>query len=298
MAKQKTDNSAQENVDLGQIAESVEGNTEAEFDLDQFFGALENQVNGAVFDNPVEDNTDTGTEEGRKISDSEKEVDTELDTLKKRYQDSSREAKKLATKLKDYEQYDNLIPVLRVMREDPNLLKQVRDYLEVGSAPQAVVKQLDLPEDFVFDGDEAMKDPNSDSAKVFNATVDASVTRRMAVREEEKSRVSQVQSQEDQLIQEFQKEHKVSDDDLEDFLEWAKSEQLTLEHLWYLKNRDKRDQQILKGSFEERQKQLEKMKGTPASLASKNTDSKGKSEDDIVFDAILKAAGAGQIFGD
>lgn len=298
MPKKQTDNSAEENVDLGRIAEEGEGNTEPEFDLDQFFGALENQVNGAVFDSPVEDNTNTETEEGREELTREQEVSPELKTLEKRYKDSSREAKRLKEQLKEYEQYDNLIPVLRVMREDPNLLMQVRDYLETGSTPQSVVNQLNLSEDFIFDGDEAIKDPKSDSAKVFNAMVDAAVTRRLAVQNEENTRRTQAQSQEEKLIKDFQKEHKISDDDMEDFLDWAKTEQLTLEHLWYLKNRNRRDQEILKGSFEERQRQLERMKGTPATLASRNAESKSKSEDDMVFDAILKEAGAGQIFSE
>jgi hypothetical protein len=296
--EKKADNSA--NVDLGQLADDA-GNTDNQIDLDSFFGGLEKTVNGAIFDDESDDNTLAADEESRnESSESGQEVvNDELETLKKRYADSSKEAKKLASKLKDYQQYDQLIPVLQVMRDDPNLLKQVRSYLEDGSTPQSVIKNLNIPEDFVFDGDEAIKDPNSDSAKVFNAMVDTAVTRRMSLAKQEDARRQQIDNTkrtEEEALLELQKQHGLTDDQLAEFVNWAKTETLTLDHLWFLKNRDKRDQQILNESFEERQKQLEKMKGTPRTLASKNAESKGMSEDDMIFDAILGVANQGRIF--
>jgi len=306
MAKDKINNSTGQ-VDLDQIAES-DNTDDAKFDLDAFFGGLEKTVTGAMFDEggPTysKGNTDEkavqSEEDGSKTGDSE-EIDGELVKLKKRYADSSKEAKRLAQELKRYQEYEQFIPVLDVMREDPNLLKQVRSYLEDGSTPQSIVRQLNLSEDFVYDADEAIKDPSSESAKVFNAMMDAAVTRRLSLakqKDREQQQVNQSRAQEQELISDFQTQHKLSDDDMEEFLDWAKTEKLTLEHLWFLKNRDRRDRDILNGSFEERQRQLEKMKQTPRTLGGKNAPSKSRSEDDVVFDAILGVANSGAIFTD
>jgi hypothetical protein len=294
-------------VDLDRVAEGQP--SEEESLLEDFFSNLELQVDGAIFDesrheSPQEEQAQSVDQEGRKQSskpESKAEVgsgDEELEKLRKAYSESSREAKKLAKKIKEYEEYDNLLPVLKVMREDPILLQQVRDYLEEGSAPQTITKYLDLPEDFIFDGDEAIKDPRSDSAKVFNAMVDAAVSRKMSAQEQKRSSEVRKKNDEEEMLREFQKTHNISDDDLEEFVEWAKDEKLTLDHLWFLKNRNKRDQEILKGSFEERQRQLARMQQTPTSLASKNVESRDRPEEDVIFDEILKFNRRGAIFQD
>lgn len=307
MAKEKVDNFT-ENVNLDSETASDNTDETQPIDLDEFFGGLERTVTGAMFDEG-EPTYSKGNTEGQTVQseeDSERvakpdEVEAELAKLKKRYSDSSRESKKLAAKLKEYEEYDQFIPVLQVMREDPNLLNQVRGYLKDGATPQSIIKNLDISEDFVFDGDEAMRDPDSDSAKVFNATVDAAVTRRLSLakqKEQEAKRVDGARQKEQEAILAFQEQHGLSDDDMDEFLSWAREEPLTLDHLWLLKNRDRRDRDIINGTFEERQQQMQRMKQTPRTLGGKNAPSSTRSEDDAVFDAILSVSNSGVIFKD
>jgi len=99
------------------------------------------------------------------------EVSTgDVDALKKRYSDSSMEAKKLNGQLREIEPY---MPILDAMRDDPNLISHVRNYFEGGGqTPQNMADKRNLPEDFVFDAEDAFATPESDSAKVLGATID------------------------------------------------------------------------------------------------------------------------------
>ena len=60
------------------------------------------------------------------------------------------------------------------MREDPNLISTVRNYIE--GEDKGIKGRLGMGEDFVFDPDEAISDPSSDSAKVFDSVVNQKVS--------------------------------------------------------------------------------------------------------------------------
>jgi len=101
----------------------------------------------------------------------------DAETLKKRYAASSTEAKKLAAERKELEPY---MPILEAMKTDPNLISHVRSYFEGGGlTPKSITEQLNLDADFEINMQEAVSDPNSDSAKVLDATVDNLVTQRL-----------------------------------------------------------------------------------------------------------------------
>lgn len=291
---------ADNKVDLTQeLAENTEGtdNKESAFDVNSFFDGLEEKYNGVIYDEPEVDNTaqvstdDEGivaTEEsGGEMTDYEKE----LNNLQKRYDSSSKEAQRLAKKLESYEEVESLLPVMRVIQQDPNLLNQVRNYLESGTQPTSIAKEMGLEEDFAIDLSEAVDDPNSDSAKVLHRIVNAGVQKQMAI-ENERNRIKAQQDMEQQeMFRDFQKTHDLSDDQLVEFLEWSNNEKLTLDHLWQLKNLDSRDRKILKGSLEDRQRQLDKMQNTPNSLGRVGGGSPAEPEnpDLAVFEAVMKA---------
>jgi len=135
-----------------------------DMDSNDFFETLDRQVNGAILDEPsqptseISDNTQTSPN-----AEVQSEVSNEVDTLQKRYGDSSREAKRLNGKLSEIEPY---MPILDAMREDPNLITHVRNYFEGGGqTPQTMTEKLNLDEDFTFDADDAFSQPESDSAK-------------------------------------------------------------------------------------------------------------------------------------
>lgn len=297
MADNKVDLNSGE-VDAGDNKPNKES-----MDLDQFFSGLEKSFNGAIYDEEG-DNTpkpDDGDAVEPDDNSDDQVADTdlskELDNLKSRYESSSNEAKRLASKLQRYEDVEDLLPVVDVMKRDPNLLRQVRSYLEEGVSPQAVVKTLGLDEDFVFDPDEAIKDPSSDSSKVFNKLIEAGVDRRLSAEEAKRSAKERADSARKSEFDAFREKHEIDEGKFEEFVEWAKSTPMTLDHLWALKNGNNRDNKILKKSIEDREKQLDKMSNTPRSLANQNSPGGADaSPDEEVFMGILNSLGQG-LFG-
>ena len=169
------------NADMAPESNNSQANLEGM--SDDFFSALDSSVNGGILDEPspltsdlISDNTLSSPSEVQpQVSDPTEVVDVE--TIQKRYSDSSREARRLNNELQELEPY---MPILDAMRDDPNLITHVRNYFEGGGqTPQNMADKLNLPEDFVFDADDAFATPKSDSAKVMGATIDGIVERRL-----------------------------------------------------------------------------------------------------------------------
>ena len=269
-------------VDDAQRAESnnvtpTENDTVAE----DFFSQLDRQVMGEVVEQP---DVEAQVEQTTPIQDPVAERNTELNSVdwEKRYSDSSREAKRLNNQLHDIEPY---MPLLNAMKEDPNLITHVRGYFEGGgSAPKSVKEQLGLDEDFVFDYDDALSDPGSQSAKLFNATVDGVVQRRLGDFAQKQSEQSRRASEETA----FKSQYNVSEEDYNDLMDYAKSHKLTLEDVYYLKNRNNRDQEVANNTRNEVIQQMKNVRQMPTSVASSgNAQREEKSVDDAVFDKLL-----------
>lgn len=273
-------------VDDSQRAESTVTPTENDTVAEDFFSQLDRQVMGEVVEQP---NVEAQVEQTTPIQDPVAEQNTEPVSVdwEKRYSDSSREAKRLNNQLQDLEPY---MPLLNAMKEDPNLISHVRGYFEGGgSAPKSVKEQLGLDEDFVFDYDDALSDPNSQSAKLFNATVDGVVQRRLGDFARQQSEQSRRASEETA----FKSQYNVSEEDYNDLMDYAKSHKLTLEDVYYLKNRNNRDQEVANNTRNEVIQQMKNVRQMPTSVASSgNAQREEKSVDDAVFDKLL-AEGTG-----
>ena len=251
---------------------------------DNFFQALDESVNGGILSDTSQPTSDI--ESGNTLS-SQSEVTNEesagnkVDALKKRYSDSSREAKRLNGKLQEIEPY---MPILDAMRDDPNLISHVRNYFEGGGqTPDTMAEKLDLPEDFVFDADEAFATPQSDSAKVLGATIDGIVHRRL------NSALSGQKVENQKLASEtsFRQKHELDDDRWSEFVDYAKSKSLELDDIYYLMNRKNRDEQIADNARQELHEKMREVQERPGSLATTGGTQVESSPDDRVFDAIL-----------
>ena len=248
-----------------------------------FFESLDNQVNGGILDEPSQPTSEqsVNTQTSPNVEVQNEVPNGNLDTLQKRYSDSSREAKRLNSKLKELEPY---MPILDAMREDPNLISHVRNYFEGGGqAPETLNQQLNLDEDFVFDTDEAFSKPDSDSAKVLGATIDGVVQRRL-------SGVLQSQKQENAKMAketQFKQKMNMSDEQWSEFTEFAKSKSLELEDIYYLMNRKNRDEQIADSARQEIHNKMREVQQQPATIATQGSVAVEKSSDDTVFDTIL-----------
>jgi len=265
-----------------------------ELNDEDFFDALDKALQGSIIDVPSptvnpDDGVDDVVEEPANPEQDPEELKAELEKLKKRYEDSSREARRLYEELQKLKEYEDYIPLLQVMKNDENLVEHVRNYLESSGTPAAVTQKLDLPEDFIFDFDEAVKDPESDSAKVLATMVDSIVSQRLQV-------VTQQQQAESRLkdeLERFKERMKLKDEELTELIDWSKTHQLSLEDIYYLKNREKREQEIAKQAVKEVEQQLKKMRGIPKSLTSLGTPPKNDKDDvnRAVFDMIKKTLG-------
>jgi hypothetical protein len=252
---------------------------------EDFFSQLDKQVMGETLDQPMQVQQEAPQQQ--EVPQAEQVATEDVANLEKRYSDSSREAKRLNNRLNDLEPY---MPLLNAMKEDPNLITHVRGYFEGGgSAPKGIKEQLGLDEDFIFDYDDALSDPTSSSGKLFNATVDGVVQRRLGDFAKQQSEQSRRASEESAFKSKFD----ISESDYSDLMSYAKSHRLSLEDVYYLKNRDNRDTQVAGNARNEVIQQMKNVRQMPTSVASSgNVQAEEQSMDDAVFDKLL-AQGAG-----
>ena len=274
---------SQEQVGNAEMAPES-NNTQTPLDVsDDFFSELDKSVNGGIL-NEHSPSTSDNSSDNTLTSPSEVQsvvTGSDAETMKKRYSDSSREAKRLNGKLQELEPY---MPILDAMRDDPNLIAHVRNYFEGGGqTPQNMADKLNLSEDFVFDADDAFSTPESDSAKVLGATIDGIVQRRLG------KELAGQKSENQRLAKEtsFRDKHDLSDEEWETFVDFAKSKSLELDDIYYLMNRGNRDEKIADSTRREMHDKMREVQERPGSLATTGGTQVEKSTDDRVFDSIL-----------
>ena len=284
----------QGNPEIGMQADSFEA-AEAQTDTgsSDFFDQLENEVNGGIIDNTeVTQNQTSGSEQVTHVqhddgSDNVKQSSNDSTDWKKRYEDSSREAVRLADQYKSVEPF---VPVLEAMKNDSGLVDHVRNYLVNGGQPEKSIQDhLGLGEDFMFDQQEAMTDPDSDSAKLMNAHVDRMVQGRVGqMLQAEKQRAQQVQQANARVTEEqaFRDKHKMSDQDFETFKAKAQEHVMTLDDVNYLLNRNQNNENVANSAKKDMLNQMKNVRNMPTSASGANNQDPGRSESDEVFDAI------------
>jgi hypothetical protein len=253
---------------------------------EDFFGALEDNVNSAIQDDGATDETPqhSGSEKTTRSNDAEGPegaVDWE-----KRYKDSTREAQKLNGELNTLRPF---VPVLNAMKSDTGLVEHVRDYLrDGGTAPKNVKERLGLGEDFEFNPHD-LEDPDSDSSKLLNAQVDRLVQGRLQqVIGKERQNFQKLQAQGAKKTQEteFKKKYKMSDEQFADMMKQANTRKLTLDDVYYLMNKDQTDTKIARNTKKDMLKQMKNVRNIPASASGSNSASNDKDFEKEVFDII------------
>jgi len=283
----------------GTVDESVFGSNS-----EDFFAALENDVNSIV----SEDDNKTSNVEDKVTSTQSPEVtttktqvsqsseDTELDNLKKRYSDSSREAQNLRAQLDELKPF---VPVLDAMKQDSGLVSHVRNYFENGGEVNDNIKeQLNLGDDFAFDPDEMVNDVNSDSRKVFDTMVDKIVqkkagqlTAEMQQREDQKFRNDSMNSQ----AMDFAKRNNLTKEEFQGFINEAndrfKNKGMTFDDMWLIVNKDKAAQNVANSTKNDMLNQMKNVRDIPTSQSASNNAGKSNNQTDGVFDALLNSDG-------
>jgi|TARA_R100000750_G_scaffold13556_2_gene8677 hypothetical protein len=249
----------------------------------EFFAALDGSLNQGILEGEQKATSDANS--SNILSQSPQEVQEVTDqsegNLMKRYQDSSREAKRLYDENKSMEPY---IPIINAMKEDPQLIRHVRGYFEGGGeAPKSMKERMGLEDDFIFDADEALSNPESDSAKMFGATVDGIVQQRLAQSQQQQNAVTERAAKEN----DFKGKHNLSTEEWNDYKNFAKTHKLTFDDILYLKNKDTREANIQQNANENVARQMQKVQSAPGSLATTGSAQVETNQDDSVFD-ILK----------
>ena len=273
---------AQEQVGNASLEEAPESDYQALDDIasGDFFESLDTSVNSGIIDSEYSQSTSQDLGDNTPASPSGVQEQGE-DALQKRYSDSSREAKRLNGKLNELEPY---MPILDAMREDPNLIQHVRNYFEGGGqAPESMAQNMELPEDFQFDPDDAFTDPKSDSAKVFGATVDGIVQRRL------NNELGKQKTENQRLAREtaFRQKVDMTEDEWSTFVKFAKNKSLELDDIYYLMRRKERESNIADNARQQVATQMKKVQEQPRSLATAGSVEVETSQDDQVFDALL-----------
>jgi len=283
----------QGNPEIGMQADSFEA-AEAQTDTgsSDFFNQLENEVNGGIIDTEVTQNQTSGSEQVTHVqhddgSDNVKQSSNDSTDWKKRYEDSSREAVRLSDQYKSVEPF---VPVLEAMKNDSGLVDHVRNYLVNGGQPEKSIQDhLGLGEDFMFDQQEAMTDPDSDSAKLMNAHVDGVVQGRVGeMLNAEKQRSAQLQQAKAKQAEEqvFRDKHHMSETDFNTFKEKAQEHVMTLDDVNYLLNRSQNNENVANSAKKDMLNQMKNVRNMPTSASGANNQDPGRSESDEVFDAI------------
>ena len=273
-------------TDENQVEDQVFGSS------DGFFEALEEDVNGVITEDSTEaTRQEVGTEQVTQqttVGSDNVGWDDDGNPYKKRYQDSSREAVKLREQYKDVEPF---VPVLEAMKNDSGLVEHVRDYLvNGGNTPKSVQEELNLDEDFMFDSQDAMTDPDSDSAKVLNAQVDKVVQQRVGqiVKAEKDNAVKiQQESQRRTIENDFREKKNMTDEQFASFKEKAQSHVLTLEDIDYLLNRDQANANVVQSTKNDMLSQMKNVRNIPTSASGANSQAEEKTPDNAIFDGIL-----------
>ena len=285
------------------MSEEIQGNSEVQNntnDSSDFFNRLEDSVNGIVQEGEGQRNTEvtqseSGSEQVTHVESQGSNVqwENENNPYKKRYQDSSREAVRMNQRLRDLTPF---VPVLNAMKNDSGLVEHVREYLQSGGKPdKSIKKQLNLSDDFEYDPNEAVENPDSDSAKVMQAQIDKVVDNRVndvLSKEKQKSALTQRKLYQRKAEVDFIKKHNMSKEQYIDFKRSAQNRRMTLDDVYYILNKDKASQNIANSTKQDMLNQMKNVRNIPATASdSNNQGTAQKSQTDNVFDAMMDSDG-------
>jgi len=290
--------------------ENVQGNPEAVDNAvlgsegDDFFSALEDSVNSMVQEpekpetkaEVTPDNQGSNQTVTNKAEVSQSSEDIELENLKQRYSDSSREAQNLKAQLNELKPF---VPVLDAMKKDSGLVNHVRDYFESGGEiNKDIKKQLKLDEDFEFDPDEMISNPDSDSRKVFDNMVGNIVNQKTNLIIGEQTKVAEQQQHSESVKKqavEFMQKHGMTEDESRAFTDAPqqkiKTNVITFDDMYMMINQGKVNQNVANATKNDMLNQMKNVRDIPTSVSNANNAGKSNNQNDNVFDALLNSDG-------
>ena len=282
---------SEENNSNPDVETVLEGDTVETEGSDGFFENLEQQVNGQVYDDEAPSQPEQVTQQQADTAvTGNEEVDWrgEAESLKQRYSDSSREAQRLKVELDGAQELTKFRPLIEHLKNDPGAVDALRSHFSGQAQPQ-------FDEDFVFDAHEAVTEPNSDSAKALKQMIDIEADKRVNARLQQVQQQSAQSVAKQRLVSEvdnFKQKTGMDDKQFEDMQNWAQTRELTLEDIYYLKNKGNAAQNVANNTKQEMLTQMRNVQNIPTSASNANSAPDQRSPDDAVFD-ILKGMDEG-----
>lgn len=271
-------------------------------DSSGFFQELEESVNGAIAEpnagdpqeTKVTQNSESAPQVATTNSDSNKEEDvvndweSESNPYKKRYADSSRQNSKNQEFINENQKYS---AILDVMKKDPGLVDNVRQYLEKGPR-QSPKEQLGLDDEFIFDADEAFGDPNSKSAQVFSKVVNQIVDRKVAntenkvaqaMQEDNASRIKRAEART------WMKKNNMTEKEFATMMDRAQKHTISYDDMNLILNKDKFAKNVASNQTKQVREQIKNVQesSTPSVAATGSTDSTDIPVEDKIFNSLL-----------
>ena len=260
-----------------------------------FFEALEKDVNGVIADDTEATQQSIGpaqVTQSLDVGSNNVTAQESSGNWEKRYKDSSREAVKWRD---EYKKVEAFVPILETMKKDSGLVEHVREYLVNGGTPSKTMQeQIGLDEDFIFDQQEAMTDPNSDSAKLMNAQVDKVVQARVGqILQAEKQNAQKINAEKSrqQIENDFQEKKGMNDEQFNEFKERAKNHILTLDDVDYLLNRDQANANVVQHTKTDMLNQMKNVRNIPTTASGANSRAQDIDPNNAVFDTIMGTDG-------
>ena len=289
------------------MEDNTQGNPEAVEDgvfgskSDDFFSALDSDVNGLVQDEEVTPQAQAQATPQRDSSQAQANVTngsqpSEIDNLKKRYSDSSREAQSLKAQLNELKPY---VPVLNAMKQDTGLVNHVRDYFQDGGKVSGDIKKdLKLDEDFQFDSDEMVNNPDSDSRKVFDSMVAKQVnTKAQQIVEQQRAESEQVaySNHLNSAAKDFIQRNGLTKQEFQSFVHEAQSkfsnEGMSFDDMYLIVNKGKAAANVANSTKKDMLNQMQNVRNIPTSQGAANNAGRPNSQTDDVFDALSNSDG-------
>ncbi len=201
-----------------------------------------------------------------------------VEDLEKAYQNLQRDYTQKSQALGELKP---VMPIIDAMMKDENLVTHVENYFNEGDSQQAK-DDLGLGDDFHFDTEDAMNNPDSDSAKALQSMVQKQVQQQVSAQAKAQADAVRRQSEEAQ----FMREHNMSQEQFDAMMDKANKHTLSLNDIHYLLNRDSieaNNQRVGQNAVVNQMRKAQQMGSTVASSGSEAPEAP-KSAEDVFMD--------------
>ena len=206
----------------------------------------------------------------------------------KRYNDSSKEARRLKAENDELKPFKS---VINFLKEDSGAVDVLQSYLKNGGeVPQTLQEELKLDEDFMFDMDDATKDPESDSGKLLNRMVEKkaqAIVNNTLQQERQKAYQVQESRAKAQERADFMQRMNYTEEDMQRLEDQVKSRRMTYDDLHLLVNRDQINHNVRQNTQQDMMNQMSAVRNIPTSIGGANNAGQGMSSEEQMFNNMF-----------